>query len=140
MSRLYSKLLICIACAGWPYVIFAQVTDSVGIHPKNIKPQNSISIKINGTIGSAIKKSILPTLNKLESRPGLTITSYEMYIIKDKIVSTFNMTTDDFSDDVKQTIIKLNIGDMILFDKIRVLGPDEQIRTVQNPPAYVIIY
>lgn len=99
-------------------------------------------IKINGCNNARISRNNLPELERLEMNAdlsGFLITAYTMYLGNDKVMSTFHITQANFPDDVKKTIMKLRVGDIIIFDGIKVKGPDNEIRTVQNPPGYIII-
>jgi hypothetical protein len=125
----------------YPTAFVGEYTRSDSIHFIDFAiflPPSQTFIKLNGCSNPNLSRNILPTLERLETLPGFSITSYIMYIIKGQVVSTFNLTKAEFPKHVKQALMKLDVGDKIIFDNIQVYGPDNQKRTVQNPPGYVV--
>lgn len=106
---------------------------------EGIKPP----IQIENICGYTISRNQLPGLKRLVFNAGagsVTIVSATMYIQTDTSVVSFTLDESGvFSDEIKQYLLKMQEGKVIVFDNIRVLVKEDGLmRTIQNPPGYMI--
>lgn len=107
------------------------------LRSRGIKP----TVQVENICGYTIYRNQLADLKRLVANIdtlSIKIVSATMYIQLDTGYVNFNLEDGIFSDEVKKCLVKMHEGQVIVFDNIRVLIRQDGLRTIQNPPGYII--
>lgn len=74
------------------------------------------------------------TLVGLITQKGvIVISSFDLYIVKGGATSLVSNVGSKFNDELLKLVKTIEPGDSVIFDQVRVQGPDGALRTIQAP-------